>query len=106
MVETKSSDLDQDCTAWNKSAERELGAFLAAVAELFGEDRARRAAEDWLYELELQETFLVNLSWRPITVAAAIRLARRLNGKADVDMKVSLLASSNCSGTKARAELY
>ena len=104
-VETRSSNLDQDCVSWKKSAERELGAFLATVTELFGADQARQAAEDWLDELDLQETSPVNLNWRPITVAAAIRLAQRLKGNADVDMKVSPLASSNCSGTEARAEL-
>jgi len=98
--------LDQDCASWNKSAERELGAFLAAVTELFGADQARQAAEDWLDGLDLQETFPVNLNLRPITVAAAIRLAQRLNGNADVDMKVSPPVSSNCSGTKARSELH
>jgi hypothetical protein len=105
-VEIQSSNSDQDCAAWNESAERELGGFLAAVTELFGADRARQAAEDWLHELELQETFPVNLNWRPITIAAAIRLAQRLNGNAAVDTKVSPLPSSNCSGNKGRAELY
>jgi hypothetical protein len=75
----------QDGAAFRKSAERELGSFLAAVTELFGADRARQAPEHWLDELELQETFPVNLNWRPITVAAAIRLALRLNGAADVE---------------------
>ena len=79
-METLSSNLIQDCAAGNKSAERELGAFLAAVTELFGADQARRAAEDWLDELELQETFPGDIDWRPITVAAAIRLAQRLHG--------------------------
>jgi hypothetical protein len=82
-----------------------LGAFLAAVTELFGAERARQAAEDWLDELELQEAFPVNLNWRPITVAAAIRLAQRLNGNADIDTKVPLPAS-NCTETKAGAELF
>src|SRR5207245_1528784 len=71
IVETRSSNLIQDCAAGNKSAERELGAFLAAVTELFGADQARRTAEDWLDELELQETFPGEIDWRPITVAAA-----------------------------------
>jgi hypothetical protein len=84
-VETTSSNLDHDCAAWSKSAEQELGAFLAAVTELFGPDRGRQAAKEWLDELELEETFPVNLSWRHITVAAAIRLALRLNGAVHVD---------------------
>ena len=106
IVETLSSNLIQDCAAGNKSAERELGAFLAAVTELFGADRARHAAEDWLDELELQETFSGDIDWRPITVAAAIRLAQRMHGAADVDTRVSPRPSSNCSGPKARAELF
>jgi hypothetical protein len=94
-VKTRCSGLIQDCGAWNNSAEWELGAFLAAVTELFGADQARHAAEDWLDELELQETFPVDLNWRPITVGAAIRLAQRLNGAADVDTRVSPLPSSS-----------
>jgi hypothetical protein len=103
---TRSSNLIENCAAWNKSAERELGVFLAAVTELFGAGRARHAADDLLDELELQETFPVDLNWRPITVAAAIRLAQRLNGAADVNTRVSPLPSSNCSGPRARAELF
>jgi hypothetical protein len=83
-VETRSSNSEQHWAAWNKSAERELGAFLAAVAELFGSDTARQAAEDWLDELESQQTFPVNLNWRPITFGAATRLAQRLNGNSDI----------------------
>lgn len=94
-MERRSSSLIQDCRAWNNSAERELGAFLAAVTELFGADQARHAAEDWLDELELQETFPVDLNWRPVTVGAAIRLVQRLNGAADVDTRVSPLPSSS-----------
>ena len=39
-------------------AERELGAFISAVTELFGTEQARLAAEDWLDELLLMETLL------------------------------------------------
>jgi len=104
-VETVSSSLDQDCASWHTAAERELGAFLGAVTELFGADQARQAAEDWLEELELQETFPALLNWRAITVNATIRLAQRLN-RNDVDTKVSPLASFNYSGIKPRAEHY
>ena len=34
-------------------AERELGAFITAVTELFGPEQARLAAEDWVNELKL-----------------------------------------------------
>ena len=37
-------------------AERELGAFIRAVTELFGPEQARLAAEDWVDELELMDT--------------------------------------------------
>jgi hypothetical protein len=82
-VETESSNLGRDYAPWSKPAERELGAFLAAVTEIFGAEWVRQAAEDWLDNLDLLEILPVNLNWRPITVAAAIRLAQRLNGNAD-----------------------
>src|ERR1700730_9864256 len=36
-------------------AERELGAFIRAVTELFGPDQARLAAEDWVDEVEIMD---------------------------------------------------
>jgi hypothetical protein len=36
------------------SAERELAAFMRAVSEMFGAEHARRAADDWLDELDGQ----------------------------------------------------
>lgn len=75
----RSCNLEQDWAAWHRFAERELGALLAAVTELFGADQARQAAEDWLSELESLETLPNNGDWRPITIAAAKRLAQRLN---------------------------
>jgi hypothetical protein len=62
-------------------AERELTSFLAAVTELYGPEQARLAADDWLDEL----TTTSNSSpsddrrWRAVTIAAASRLAKRLN---------------------------
>ena len=38
------------------SAERELGAFMRAVSEMFGAEHARRAADDWLDEFERMDT--------------------------------------------------
>jgi hypothetical protein len=38
------------------SAERELGAFMGAVSEVFGAEHARRAADDWLDEFERMDT--------------------------------------------------
>jgi hypothetical protein len=62
-------------------AERELGAFISAVTELFGSEQARLAAEDWLDELLLIETLpgLTSRDWRSITIAASARLANRVN---------------------------
>jgi hypothetical protein len=62
-------------------AEREIGAFISAVTELFGSEQARLAAEDWLDELVLIETLpgLTSRDWRLITIAASARLANRVN---------------------------
>jgi hypothetical protein len=62
-------------------AERELGAFISAVTELFGSEQARLAAEDWLDELVLMEALpeLTSRYWRSITIAASARLANRVN---------------------------
>jgi hypothetical protein len=62
-------------------AERELGAFISAVTELFGSEQARLAAEDWLDELALMEAMpgLTSRDWRSITIAASARLANRVN---------------------------
>ena len=62
-------------------AERELGAFINAVTELFGSEQVRLAAEDWLDELVLVETLpgLTSRDWRLITIAASARLANRVN---------------------------
>jgi hypothetical protein len=65
---------------WMTMAERELGAFISAVTELFGSERARLAAEDWLDELSLMETLPGSTirDWRLITIAASARLANRV----------------------------
>jgi hypothetical protein len=62
-------------------AERELGAFISAVTELFGSEQATLAAEDWLDELVLMEALpgLTSPDWRLITIAASVRLANRVN---------------------------
>jgi len=59
--------------------ERELGAFISAVTELFGPEQARLAAEDWLDELVSMETLpgLTSRDWRLITIAASARLLAR-----------------------------
>ena len=61
-------------------AERELGAFIGAVTELFGSEQATLAAEEWLDELLLMEALpgLTSRDWRLITIAASARLANRV----------------------------
>jgi hypothetical protein len=87
-------------------AERELGAFIRAVTELFGPEQARLAAEDWVDELELMDALPrpTRCDWGSVTVAASAQLARRLNTHVDrrtqhiasTDTKVSPIPSSNC----------
>jgi len=87
-------------------AERELGAFIRAVTELFGPEQARLAAEDWVDELELMDALPgpTRRDWGSVTVAASAQLARRLNTDVDrrtqhvasTDTKVSPIPSSNC----------
>ena len=61
-------------------AERELSAFFAAVTELFGSEQAEASAEDWLGELMASNALPVSTrEWRMLTIAAAARLASRLN---------------------------
>jgi len=89
-------------------AERELGAFMSAVTELFGPDQARLAGEVWVDELELMDAFAgpTRRDWGSVTVAASAQLARRLNTEvnpatprvASTDTKVSPIPSSNCFG--------
>jgi hypothetical protein len=79
---TVDSTADADLIA---IAERELGAFIRAVMELFGPERARLAAEDWVDELELMDALPgpTEHDWASVTVAASARLARRLNTDAN-----------------------
>ena len=94
-------------------AERELGAFIRAVTELFGPEQARLAAEDWVDELELMDALPgpTRRDWGSVTVAASAQLARRLNTDVDhptprvasTDTKVSPIPSSNCFGATGLA---
>ncbi|MGA8025673.1 MAG: hypothetical protein WB992_00910 [Bryobacteraceae bacterium] len=61
-------------------AERELGAFIRVVSELYGSEEAKLSAEDWLDELEAVDRLpgLNTREWRLITIAASTRLAARL----------------------------
>jgi hypothetical protein len=68
------------CVELMAMAQRELGAFLSAVTELFDPEQAQLSAEDWLDELESVDSLpgLACDEWRRITIAAAARLASRL----------------------------
>jgi hypothetical protein len=98
---------NSSCTDQVHLAERELSAFTAAVAELFGADQARVSAEDWLDELELMDAShrSTRRDWRAITIAASVRLANRLNvalhrqtslGISTTGTQVSQIPSPNC----------
>ena len=61
-------------------AERELSAFFRAVTELFGSEQAEASAEDWLRELMASNDLPASArEWRTLTIAAATRLASRVN---------------------------
>ena len=62
-------------------AERELGAFISVVTELYGSEQARISAEDWLEEVNSMDPLrnFTAREWRMITIAAAARLASRLS---------------------------
>jgi hypothetical protein len=65
------------------SAERELSAFVTAVNELFDAEQERRAAKDWIEELERTDWPSEGqvIDWRRVTIAAAVRLAGRNMGQ-------------------------
>jgi hypothetical protein len=66
-------------------AERELGAFARAVNKLFGSYHAGRSIEDWFEELESIDwpTEAAIPDWRRVTIAAAVRLASRVESKSN-----------------------
>ena len=80
-VNTKESFSNSICMEQTRMAEHELSAFISAVKELFGPDQAQLSAVDWLDELELMDIPPGSTSrdWRAVTIAAAARLANRLN---------------------------
>lgn len=105
----KQSFSNSICGAETHGAERELSAFTGAVTELFGTEQARVSTEDWLEELTLLDmpSRPKERNWRAVTIAAAARLAKRLDtathgqiySSTSTDTKVSLTPSSNCSGS-------
>jgi hypothetical protein len=71
---------NSSCTGLMSTAERELGAFISAVTELYGPEQAQISAGDWLDELESMDgrREFASRELRLITIAAAARLANRL----------------------------
>jgi hypothetical protein len=65
------------------SAERELSAFVTAVNESFGAEQGRKAAENWIKELERMDwpSEAPVIDWRKVTIAAAARLVDRDKGQ-------------------------
>ena len=80
-MNTKESFSNSICKEQAQMAERELSAFISAVKELFGPDRAQLSAVDWLDELDLMnsQSGFTSRAWRAVTIAASVRLANRLN---------------------------
>ena len=81
MRRTKEDSASISMGALCAGAERELAAFAGAVQALFGSEEARQGIEDWMEQLESmdwrsQETVR---DWRGLTIAAAVRLANRVN---------------------------
>jgi hypothetical protein len=65
-------------------AEGELKAFAGAVNKLFGSAHVSESIEDWLEEFESIDWWAGAAAvpdWRPVTIAAAARLACRVEIK-------------------------
>jgi hypothetical protein len=62
------------------TAERELAAFYTAVVGRYGPGEAKRAACDWIEEMETMDWPLdgVDPNWRQVSIVAADRLASRV----------------------------
>jgi hypothetical protein len=65
------------------SAERELSAFVTAVNQLFDAKQGRKAAKNWIEELERMRwpRGAPVIDWRKVTIAAAARLVRTGKGQ-------------------------
>jgi hypothetical protein len=94
------------CSDEARNAERELGAFISAVAELYDAENARLSAIDWLDRFESINNLRESTShdMRLVTIRAAACLVNRLRIKppssniaaAPTDTNVSAIPSSNC----------
>jgi hypothetical protein len=63
-----------------RTAERELSAFYAAILRRYGPEEARRAAYDWIEEMETMDwtSDRVVPNWRHVSIVAADYLALRV----------------------------
>jgi hypothetical protein len=104
-MDKEESFCNSTCEDQINMAERELSAFIRAVTELFGPERARLSTEDWLDESERMDSppRATSRDWRAVTVAASARLANRGDPARDhrtlaasTAPKVSPILSSNC----------
>lgn len=79
-MDTKESFSDSIYEHESELAERELSAFITAVADLYGPEQARLSEQDWLDESELMDSPPRSeaRNWRSVTIAASARLADRL----------------------------
>jgi hypothetical protein len=62
------------------TAERELAAFYTAVVGRYGPEEARRAAYDWIREMEIMDWHSDGAvpNWRHVSIVAANCLSSRL----------------------------
>jgi len=79
-MNAKESFSNSICKEQTQMAEREFSSFISAVKELHGPEQAQLSAVDWLDELKLMDSQPGSTSrhWRAITIAAAARLANRI----------------------------
>jgi hypothetical protein len=62
------------------TAERELASFYGAIERMYGSEEARRAAHDWIDEVESMDSPVNGVlpNWRRATIVAADCLASRV----------------------------
>ncbi|MGD0648477.1 MAG: hypothetical protein ABR971_10830 [Acidobacteriaceae bacterium] len=69
--------LHVDCEALTLEAGRELAAFLDVVAQVFGSQEVKHAADRWLNILESHGASIRSPSFRDVTIQAAASLTSR-----------------------------
>jgi hypothetical protein len=76
-VNPRLQGIGEACRGLIAEAEKELGAFVSAVSELFGSVAAARAAGYWIELAEAVSSAAVEgcPNWRKLTIVASCRLA-------------------------------